>query len=121
MSKKAIENGNFVALTKCFLCGESKDIILDRRFRDISEIHGKAIDKEPCPECEKKLEQGIMIIECRDGESGENPYRTGRLWVITEEAADRLFTGFDFTKNRIFFMEESIAEQIGFHEQKPTE
>lgn len=32
-----------------------------------------------------------MIIEVRDGESGNNPYRTGRIIGITKEAKERMF------------------------------
>ena len=31
-------------------------------------------------------EQGIVLISVKDGESGDNPYRTGRVAVVKEEA-----------------------------------
>ena len=111
-----MKDGNFVAMTKCYFCGESKDILLDRRLKDISHMNGAVIDKEPCPECVKKMEMGIMLIEARDEEETDNPYRTGRLWVIREEAAKNLFTGIDFERNRCLFIPEKLAKQMGLHE-----
>jgi len=119
MSKEAMEDGSYIAMTKCFYCGESKDILLHQRFKDISEVNGKVADKEPCPKCKGYMAEGIMIIEVKDGESGDNPYRTGRLHVITEDAATRMFNGFDFSKQRVCFMEESVAKVVGLHDTEP--
>ena len=39
-----------------------------------------------CQDCRKMTEQGIVLISVKDGESGDNPYRTGRVAVVKEEA-----------------------------------
>ena len=41
----------------------------------IEEMNGKVIDKEPCEECKKLMEQGIMFCSVRNGEKGDNPYK----------------------------------------------
>ena len=114
MSKKAIEDGSYIALTKCFVCGEDSDILLHKRFKDISEVHGKAVNKEPCQKCQKFMKDGVILISCRDGEEGsDNPYRTGGWWVIKLEAARRIFTEVDVDKNRIFFIPDSVCQHLG--------
>jgi hypothetical protein len=59
-----------------------------------------------CDDCQKVIDQqGLMIIEVRDGESGTNPYRTGRLVGITKEAKERMFKDID---SPICYMEQSM-------------
>jgi hypothetical protein len=48
MSKKAMQDGSYIAMDACYFCGKPKDIILHKRFADISEINNKVINKEPC-------------------------------------------------------------------------
>lgn len=134
----------FVALTKCFFCGESGNILLDRRFRDISKLDGAVISTEPCQKCRGFMEQGIIVITIDAAKSTPgwgsppvdaeerkgwipNPYRTGGFFVIKEEAMDRLNLPENlaqFMKRRRFmFMEHAAAEQLGFFaaENQPKE
>lgn len=63
-----------------------------------------------CDDCEKVIKsKGLMIIEVRDGESGNNPYRTGRLVGITKEAKERMFKDIN---SPIVYMEESMFSQL---------
>jgi hypothetical protein len=48
MSKKAMEDGSFIAMDKCFFCNKDKNILLHTRFADISELHGKVTNYTPC-------------------------------------------------------------------------
>ncbi|MBC8321227.1 MAG: hypothetical protein H8E34_10940 [Bacteroidetes bacterium] len=76
-----------VALTKCFVCNESSDILLATKYyhtkdgeepvKDLSDYDGKVITKEPCQKCKDLMKQGIILISAKDGESGDNPFRTG--------------------------------------------
>jgi len=50
-----------------------------------------------------------MIIEVRDGESGKNPYRTGRIVGISKEAKERMFK--DLNSN-ICYMEQTMFSQL---------
>jgi hypothetical protein len=91
-------------MTQCFLCGESKEILLvgsaTKRFKDAGvpvSDDGKmpmsigAIDKEPCQKCEGYMKQGIILISTRDGEEGsDDPYRTGGWLVVKEDAVKRM-------------------------------
>ena len=63
-----------------------------------------------CDECQKVIDQnGLMIIEVRDGETGKNPYRTGRIVGITKEAKERMFK--DIT-SPICYMEKTMFSKL---------
>ena len=64
---------------------------------------------EPCDDCKKLMDRGTMIIKCKDGEKGENPYRTGRQWVIKNEAAKRMGIN-----SKVAYISETDARKIGF-------
>lgn len=75
-----------------------------------------------CSDCQSVVDQdGLIVIEVRDGESGNNPFRTGRLIGITKEAKERLFQ--DVTSN-IVYMEHSMFSDIfdeSLKEQEKTD
>lgn len=113
-----------VALTKCYFCGGSNEILLATRYRtdrhgemqpttDVSKLHGQVVDKRPCPTCEDYMKQGILLISARPPETaGEEPYRTGGFWVVREEAAAHWFKDVDPTK-RCAFIPNEVAVMIG--------
>jgi hypothetical protein len=106
------------AVPKCFFCNrDKKEIILFGRMKDDVEApHGKVIDKEPCAECKKWMEQGIILISVRDGEEGDNPYRTGR-WVVVKDEAIKRFNPPEFVeevlKKRIAFVPDQVWTMLG--------
>ena len=61
--------------------------------------------------------KGIIIIGVKDGENGENPYRTGGWWVVTNDFIKRLINNKNLLKNvlkkRVLFIEESTYKTIG--------
>ena len=106
-------------MTRCYYCGEMKDeILLSKRLSDLSNIDGKCVNKVPCENCDNIMTKGIMLIEVRDGESGDNPYRTGNVFVITQQCAESIFNNIDFNKHRVIFIEQSICKQLGLHNSK---
>jgi hypothetical protein len=63
-----------------------------------------------CDDCQKVIDQqGLIIIEVKDGESGDNPYRTGRIVGITKDARERMFKDM---KSPICYMEQSMFNKI---------
>ncbi len=63
-----------------------------------------------CDDCKKVIDGGgMMIIEVRDGETGNNPYRTGRLVGISKEAKERNFSD---VQSSICYMEERLFSQL---------
>lgn len=107
----------FTALTRCFFCGEPDRILIHTRLRDISEANGKVIDREPCAKCADLMKKGVMLLSVRDGESGDNPYRTGRMVVIKDEAIRRIVTNEavreSVLKHRFAFIPDTTWEAIG--------
>ena len=110
-----------VAVVKCFFCGRDKGLVMNTRLTEkdakaIREAHNHAIDYEPCDECKKWMEQGIILVSIRDGESGNNPYRTGGFVVIKEDAVKEFSTPEMFEKvkkARFAFIEDSIWNALG--------
>jgi len=113
---------SYVGMETCFYCGEPKGILLDRRLKHT--LPDKAVyNKEPCDKCKEWLTKGIMLIEVEDGTDKENPYRTGNLWVLKEEAVSRMpFKSnklkTEVLKKRVMFIEESICKSWGLKNEE---
>ena len=114
------EKGVDPMLSYCYYCQKEKnEIILTgimgnimRKRAGASEYaRGLCFDKEPCDECKSIMQQGVIFISTKDGESGDNPYRTGGWCALTLEAAERM--GIDIEKQRVFFIEDSMYDKIG--------
>lgn len=98
------------SVTHCECCG--KEIGLALFGTSWKDKEGKTAEAPKdvalglCDDCQKVIDaQGLMIIEVRDGESGRNPYRTGRLVGITKDAKERMFKDID---SPICYMEQSM-------------
>lgn len=55
-----------------------------------------------------------ILISVRDGEKGDNPYRTGRLCVMTSQGSSRLFKG---KAPPLAFIEDTLWAQLGLPNQ----
>lgn len=112
MSKDSItlspKHGLNPSITHCEVCGKEIGIALLGRLKGNVEAP-KEVAMGLCDECKNVIKQGgVFIIEVRDGESGNNPYRTGRLIGIKKEAAARIFK----EVHPIAYMEHSMFEQV---------
>ncbi len=107
------------AIPKCFICGESKnEILLFGKLKGDAEApHGMVLDKVPCDKCEEYMEMGIILISTRDGEEGDNPYRTGGWAVLKEEAVVRMINDPEvlegIVKKRMAFVPDEVWDAIG--------
>lgn len=118
------------SVRQCYVCGKDIEVILfghlknkDESCKKCGEPYGDieaprqiCLDKEPCDKCKEYMKQGIILIGVRDGESGENPYRTGEFLVIKQEAAERLFcgeAGKATLEKRIAFVEQRVLKATG--------
>ena len=108
-----------VAIPKCYFCGKDKnEIIMNRLLTDrmadkVEEMHGKVIDTEPCDECKKLMEQGVMLIKVRDNDP---EFRLGAISVVKDEAIKRIFPKDDaihLLEMRAGFISESLWDMIG--------
>jgi hypothetical protein len=60
------------------------------------------------------MRQGIILIGVRDGEQGDNPYRTGNFCVLKEEAVKRAIKDCEgILKSRVAFVDETTWEALG--------
>lgn len=56
-----------VGMSICFWCGDTKEIILDRRLKDTLE-HQAIYDLDPCTKCQEGMDSGTTVFE-----STQNP------------------------------------------------
>jgi len=80
----------------CFLCGEPKGIVIDRRLKD--SLQREAVyNFEPCDTCKEWMKKGIILISVSNDsyeKHHDNPYRTGG-WIVLKEDA---FLGLPITQ-----------------------
>lgn len=98
----------------CFWCGKEKNEIallgrirektknryganVTKRDSDIEAPRRMVIDYEPCDECQKMWDRGVVVFEAQEMPTMPNQpeiqngiYPTGRLVVVTVEGADRV-------------------------------
>lgn len=109
----------------CFYCAQDDGtVILPGHLKEDAQAPRRAVwTKEPCPKCADLMKQGIMLIEVQPGETGDNPARTGRQWVLKQEAVERLITPpaklAQVIQNRVAFIFPETARALGLDE-KPT-
>lgn len=107
------EHGLNPSIEKCFVCGKEMGIIL---FGTAYKENGK-VAKAPmemvtgnlCKECTNVIKSGgCFFIEVKDGESGDNPYRTGRLVGVDKDWAQRVLK----VSDNIMYMEQKVFNNI---------
>lgn len=108
----------------CRLCGDETGSILLLGNHCKTEAPRKGATRHSvCDRCQEAMKVGIMFVEVKDGEHGDNPFRTGNLWALREEAVDRIISDpailSQVKKSRVCFMEQSTAKQLGLHDAKP--
>lgn len=113
MSKDSIrlspKHGVNPSITHCECCGKEIGIAMFGKLKGDIEAP-KDVFMGLCDDCQKVIDQqGLMIIEVRDGETGKNPYRTGRIVGITKDAKERMFKDIS---SPICYMEQSMFSQM---------
>lgn len=82
LSKK---HGVNPSITHCVCCGKEIGLVLFGRLKDDKKAP-KDVAIGLCDDCQKVIDSGgMMIIEVKDGERGDNPYRTGRIIGLSKE------------------------------------
>ena len=110
------EYGVNPSVDTCFICGKETSVILfGTSYKDkngkTAEAPRNVCTGQLCDDCQKVIDKGgIFFIAVKDGESGNNPYRTGPIAALKEEAVQRMFPGFLY-KN-VNYIEESAYKQI---------
>lgn len=117
MSKKKDEitlspkHGLNPSLLKCFACGKDVGIALLGKLKNDEEAPKEMTDKTIfCNNCQNVINKdGLLVISVRDGEIGDNPYRTGKMVRITKQAKERIFK--DIAVN-VCYMEDSVFDKV---------
>ncbi len=101
------------SISLCFYCGKEKnELVLPGRLKGDIEAPRKAVwSMEPCDDCKKYMAEGVLLCVVRDHSDPKCPYRTGRMLVISDADAVRIFK-MDPTKERFAFIEESTVSMV---------
>lgn len=112
--KLSEKHGLNPSISQCFFCGKDKNelVIFGRLPQDKEAPRKAVINHEPCEECKKLMDQGVMLCEVRKGSDRKNPDRTGNLIVIKEDVAQRIFNGIG--SSRFAFIESDAWDKLNF-------
>lgn len=98
----------------CHVCGKEMSVVMfGASYKDENGKPAEAPHKvclgNICDDCKKVIEDGgIFFIEVRDGESGNNPYRTGRIIAVKESAIKDILKGY----SKANYVEHSVWEKL---------
>lgn len=114
-----IENKSYVGMANCFICGKVKHLLLDKRLKN-SLPQNAVYDKEPCDSCKEIMKQGVLFIGVKNNQTEEeknNPYRTGQIIGIKEDAVKKMTINpdlkADILNKRICYIEEDVLIKFG--------
>jgi hypothetical protein len=125
------EHGVNPAMYNCFYCNETAGIILPgantKAFREVGLADGSGkmntnigvMDMQPCPKCEGYMEQGVILVSCKNEDAGsDNPYRTGGWIVVRDEFIERNIKPKELSesiiKRRFCFVPDEAWDLMGF-------
>lgn len=116
--KLSPKHGLNTSLEQCYYCCEPKGVILAGRLPGDAEAPKMVcISREPCQKCAGLMKLGVILISVRDGETGNNPHRTGGWCVVKDEVIGRLIKSGDLADHilraRATFIPHSVWNACG--------
>ena len=103
----------------CPICHhETNSLALLGRLPGDAEAPLYSFDREPCDDCRGVIEAGgVMLIEVKNGSTGQNPERTGyvvgvKAGVIDENAVDARRVGFMLESDMKAMMGDLYKQEI---------
>lgn len=91
----------------CECCGKNYGVALLGKLKKDAEAP-RNIYQGLCNDCQGVIDQGgAMLIEVKDGESGNNPYRTGRLVGVSKDFKER-----NHIDHPIMYMPQSLFSKV---------
>lgn len=132
------EDNLAVSMTNCFYCLKPFQIVMNTKLTKaeamkVRGLHGLVLDRTPCPECTKWMNEGIILIgivpeKCDDNwwvppvdpEDRErwlpNPYRSGHWLVVKDCFIEETIEDEDMVKgilrSRFAFMDEEVCKKF---------
>lgn len=105
--KLSPKHGVNPSILHCICCGKEYGIAMLGRLKGDQEAP-RDISKGLCDDCEGVLKQGgAMFIEVLDGETGNNPHRTGRIIGVSKAFKER-----NHLEHPIMYLERSMFSAI---------
>lgn len=100
-------------VTRCIACGKDYGVALMGLLKNDEEAP-REIYSGLCNDCQNVVNNGgVLVLEVRDGESGSNPYRTGRIIGCSKEFKER-----NNIQHPIVYMEQTLFTKIFGNEFK---
>lgn len=91
------------SICHCIACGKEYGLALLGKLKNDGEAP-KDIYNGFCEDCQEVIDKGgILIVEVKDGEKVDNPYRTGRIVGLSRQYKER-----NHLKGPMAYMEESL-------------
>lgn len=92
------------SITHCFVCGKEVGLALLGRLKGDKEAPKDITDSSIlCPECEALVKAGNhFIIEAKDGQTGNNPERTGRYVCVKKGSIPAITHPINFMEASLF-------------------
>jgi hypothetical protein len=115
------EHGLNPSLEQCFVCMKDVRVILFGRMKGDAEAPRRVcLDKEPCADCKKWMEQGVVLISVDEEKSKgdmQNPYRTGGWIVVRDDFIERVVQPEELRKailkKRMAFIPDEAWDMLG--------
>ncbi len=107
-----------VALMQCFYCMKDVGVLLHKRLAPVLP-HRMCVDQEPCDDCAKLMEQGVILISVDEQKTDDlkNPWRTGGWVVVWDEFIERVFKPRELVeqvlRKRVAFLPDEVWCMIG--------
>lgn len=96
------------SIMMCPICFSETGVALLGKIENDAEAPKYAKDTEPCDLCREQMKIGFLLVE-REGD-----VITGNRWVVTEEAAKRLF-GEESVEQGAAYIDRDAAKRVGLY------
>ena len=99
----------------CFVCGNDTGVILFGKLPDDKKAPRSVCIGHICDECTETMKVGVFLIEVDLAKTTDkkNPWRTGRLSAIRDEAFRRIFgENSPALKKRLAFVENELYSKL---------
>ena len=117
------EHGVNPSVDHCFICGKDYAVVLFGKLKGDAEAPRSVTTGGVCDECEKAKAAGaIFLIEVDEEKTTDekNPWRTGRLAGVKEEAIRRIITPVELVdqilEHGMAYLPIEVYEGLGLHE-----